>query len=71
MMYGVVFERPVADEPMTTGKSGKMHGARTVRSPAMNETARSAIALLYRVFCRKIFKRDNVGGVSEGDGARF
>ena len=45
-MYGVARLRPVADEPITTGRSGKMHGARTVRIPAINETARRAIVAI-------------------------
>jgi hypothetical protein len=44
-MYGVAFERPVAEEPTTTGRSGRMHGASTVRTPEINEIARNAIPL--------------------------
>lgn len=36
--YGVHLLLPEADEPTTTGKSGKMHGASTVNIPAINET---------------------------------
>ena len=39
--YGVHLLRPAADEPMTTGSNGKMHGAKTVKSPAMNATTRN------------------------------
>src|SRR3989344_3369783 len=42
-MYGVHLLLPVAEVPITTGSRGKMHGARTVRTPAMNETAKRVI----------------------------
>jgi hypothetical protein len=37
-----------AAEPITTGNTGKMHGARTVRMPAKNETTRNAILFYFR-----------------------
>lgn len=43
IMYGVALLRPEADEPTTTGSNGKMHGAKTVSTPAMNEISRNVI----------------------------
>jgi hypothetical protein len=42
-IYGVHELLPVALEPMTTGKSGKTHGARTVSTPAINETIKNVM----------------------------
>lgn len=52
-IYGVHLLLPVAEVPMTTGRSGKMHGARTVRTPAMNEMARSVILFYFQNERRK------------------
>jgi hypothetical protein len=41
--YGVHRLFPAALVPMTTGSTGKMHGASTVRSPATNEIRSSVI----------------------------
>ena len=49
-MYGVHQLRPLKDEPMTTGRSGSIHGAKTVRTPAINEITRNVI---YLMFARK------------------
>ncbi len=46
--YGVHRLLPEAEEPITTGNTGKMHGARTVRMPAKNETTRNAILFYFR-----------------------
>ena len=43
--YGVMRLLPDADEPITTGMIGKIHGAKTVRIPAINETIRSIMLL--------------------------
>jgi hypothetical protein len=45
-MYGVRRLRPDAVEPKTTGKTGNIQGARTVRMPAINETINNAIEFL-------------------------
>ena len=37
-----------SDLPTITGKSGKMHGARIVRTPATNEIMRSVILFYFR-----------------------
>lgn len=42
-MYGVALLLPDADDPITTGKSGRMHGANTVSTPAINEIARNVM----------------------------
>jgi hypothetical protein len=42
-IYGVALLRPEADDPITTGKSGRMHGANTVSTPAINAIARKVI----------------------------
>jgi hypothetical protein len=41
--YGVNLLRPEADDPITTGSSGKIQGAKTVRTPAIKERAKKAI----------------------------
>ena len=46
--YGVDLLRPDSEEPITTGRSGKMQGARTVNIPAMNETTSNTILLYSR-----------------------
>lgn len=51
--YGVTLLLPEADEPTTTGKSGKMHGASTVSTPAINETARKVMLFYSRQNGRK------------------
>ena len=38
----------VAEEPSTTGNNGKIHGARTVKTPDINDTIKSAI-LFYMI----------------------
>ena len=43
--YGVSRLRPVAELPTTIGNSGKMQGAKTVRTPAINEISKNAITL--------------------------
>ena len=47
-MYGVHRLLPDAEEPITTGKRGRMHGASTVSTPAINETMRNAMLLYFR-----------------------
>jgi hypothetical protein len=42
-MYGVALLLPEADDPMTTGRSGKIHGANTVSTPAINAIARNVM----------------------------
>jgi len=42
-MNGVALLRAPTLLPITTGKSGKIHGASTVSTPAMNETMSSVI----------------------------
>jgi hypothetical protein len=42
-IYGVALLRPDADDPITTGNSGSMHGASTVRTPAIKAIARKVI----------------------------
>ena len=52
-IYGVHLLLPVVEVPMTTGRSGKIHGARTVRTPAMNEMARSVMLFYFQnEFCK-------------------
>ena len=46
-MYGVALLLPEAEEPMTTGKSGNMHGASTVSTPAIKAMARNVIYLMF------------------------
>ena len=55
-MYGVARLRPEADEPTTTGSSGKMHGARTVSIPARNEIPRRAMLLDVAQEGRKVWR---------------
>ena len=43
--YGVSRLLPEADEPITTGNSGKTHGAKTVNTPAKNEIIRNVILI--------------------------
>jgi len=43
--YGVEALRPAADEPTTTGRSGRMQGASTVSTPAINEMIRNVIEI--------------------------
>jgi len=43
-IYGVALLRPDADEPITTGNSGRIHGAKTVKIPAMNEMSKRVIS---------------------------
>lgn len=50
-IYGVALLRPDADEPITTGNSGRMHGANTVRTPAINAIAKK-VMLLYVLYYR-------------------
>ena len=38
--YGVYLDLAVAEVPTTTGRRGRIHGARTVSIPAKNETMR-------------------------------
>ena len=42
-MYGVHLLRAPAPLPMMIGKSGRMHGAKTVRTPAKNERMKRVI----------------------------
>jgi hypothetical protein len=41
-IYGVALLLPDAVDPITTGNSGSMHGAKTVSTPATNETISNA-----------------------------
>ena len=42
-IYGVALLLPDADDPMTTGSNGRIHGASTVRTPAINAIARNVM----------------------------
>lgn len=42
-IYGVALLRPDADDPITTGNSGRIHGAKTVSTPAINAIAKKVI----------------------------
>ena len=42
-IYGVALLLPDADDPITTGSKGRIHGAKTVRTPAINAIARKVI----------------------------
>ena len=46
-IYGVALLRPDAEDPITTGNSGRMHGAKTVSTPAINAIARNVILLKF------------------------
>jgi hypothetical protein len=46
-MYGVALLLPDADDPMTTGNSGRMHGAKTVSTPAIKAIARKVILFYF------------------------
>ena len=46
-IYGVALLLPEADDPMTTGNSGRMHGAKTVSTPAINAIARKVILFYF------------------------
>ena len=46
-IYGVALLRPVADEPITTGSKGRIHGAKTVSTPAINAIAKNVILLKF------------------------
>src|ERR1700733_11449782 len=39
----LLFSSPVTEEPIITGKSGNVHGARMVRTPAINEMSKKNI----------------------------
>ena len=42
-IYGVALLRPDADDPITTGNRGRMHGASTVSTPAIKAIAKKVI----------------------------
>ncbi len=46
-IYGVALLRPEAEEPITTGSNGKMHGAKTVRTPAINAIAKKVMLIYF------------------------
>ena len=46
-IYGVALLRPYADDPITTGRSGRIHGASTVRTPAINAIAKKVMLILF------------------------
>lgn len=49
-IYGVALLLPDAEDPITTGSNGKMHGANTVRIPAINDRVRNVMNSLNLVY---------------------
>lgn len=44
-IYGVALLLPEADEPITTGNNGRIQGANTVSTPAINEMTRKVMTI--------------------------
>ena len=54
-------------EPKITGKSGSTHGARIVRTPAMNEMMRNVMGIFYYRLASDVKDALHAGGDKETD----